>query len=86
MTTTTTTTTTRRMSRRDREYVGAGAVELYRAVGPRGLVAEMEDKIGRPLDAEELAVVQEAVEAADPGMDWDAPWHAIAGRFPAAVR
>jgi len=62
------------------------AVDEYRDHGPRGVVIELEAFYRRPLDADELAVVQEAVEAADPGVDWNAPWREIEGRFPAAVR
>lgn len=62
------------------------AVDEYRDHGPRGVVMEVEAFYKRPLDADELAVVQAAVEAAFPGVDWDAPWSEIEGRFPAAIR
>lgn len=80
------TMTTTRMTEAERASLAGLAVDEYRDHGPRGVVMEIEAFYKRPLDADELATVQAAVEAADPGMDWDAPWGEIEGRFPAAIR
>lgn len=38
----------------------------------------------RSLTVDELLTIQRAVEAAFPGVDWDAPSHELAGKFPMA--
>lgn len=68
------------------EQLGREAVAAYRAMGPRHVVEAIEMRAERPLTAAELRIVQRAVEAEFPGMDWDAPWGEIAARFPAATR
>lgn len=66
------------------EQLERDAVAAYRAMGPRHVVEAIEMRAERPLDAAELRVVQRAVEAAFPGVDWDAPSRELAGKFPMA--
>ena len=64
------------------EQLRRDAVAAYRAMGPRHVVEAIEMRADRSLTVDELLTIQRAVEAAFPGMDWDAPSRMLAGKFP----